>query len=376
MKIGIVALTWQPGKSGGVETYFRNLLEALQEIDRINSYCVYIPQGIDSDLKLTSSNFRLVKVDVSPKLIRDRVRRRLGVADPLSERLRKFLKNERLDVVHFPLQIMFPMGLQEKTIVSCMDIQQEYYPEFFSLEELNARRLAYQPSLEGADLVISISDFTKKTLEEKYKIGAEKVRTVYLSHDDELFVPSRKRPKPGKPYFYYPAATWPHKNHASLLKAFALVKNKYPNTELYLSGIAKSKNQEIAMLEQELGIQGYVKKLGYLDTSEMPAIYQNATGVVFPSLFEGFGIPLLEAMACGCPVAASNTTSIPEVAGDAAIYFNPADPQDIASKMELILTDRNLREALHAKGLERVKDFSPRIMATQTLNVYEEVANV
>lgn len=372
MKIGIVALTWQPGKSGGIEIYFRNLLEALQKIDRTNTYRVYVPKGIELSLELASTNFQLISVNTAPKRFLDRFYHKLGIADAPSRRLRKFLENERLDVIHFPLQIMFPMGMRGKTIVSCMDIQQEYFPEFFTREDLNARHLTYRPSLENATFVISISDFTKRTLEEKYDINPRKVRTVYLAHNTSLFKPSKSSDNTKHSYFYYPAATWPHKNHTALLQAFAIFASKYPNVRLYLSGIAKSKSQDIDSLAQELGIQDKIKKLGYLETEKMPLIYRDAEAMIFPSLFEGFGIPLLEAMACGCPVIASNTTSIPEVAGDAALYFNPRDPKDIASKMDSIFADKELRISLKAKGFKRVKVFSPEIMARQTLQVYRE----
>jgi glycosyltransferase involved in cell wall biosynthesis len=172
---------------------------------------------------------------------------------------------------------------------------------------------------------------------------------------------------------YYPAATWPHKNHKMFLGALKIMKYRYGfDGQLVLSGIAMQTNNDILKEIIRLGLQEDVVVLGYLPQEDLPCLYNLARMMVFPSLYEGFGIPLVEAMACGCPIACSNVTSIPEVVGDAALTFDPYSVEEMAEKVWRVWNDDVLRQEMNLKGLGRVKRFSWDNMARQTIAVYEK----
>ena len=172
---------------------------------------------------------------------------------------------------------------------------------------------------------------------------------------------------------YYPAATWPHKNHKRLLAALKIMKDRYGfDGQLVLSGIAMQANDAVLEEIGRLGLRDDVIVLGYLPHEDLPCLYNLARLMVFPSLFEGFGIPLVEAMACGCPVACSNVTSIPEVVGDAAVTFDPVSVEDMAEKTWALWSNDSLLRDMKTQGLDRVKLFSWDNMARQTIQVYEK----
>jgi glycosyltransferase involved in cell wall biosynthesis len=178
-----------------------------------------------------------------------------------------------------------------------------------------------------------------------------------------------------KPFMYYPAATWPHKNHNRLLAALKIMKDRCRfDGQLVFSGIAMQENDAVLEEINRLGLQNDVVILGYLPHAELPYLYNLARLMVFPSLYEGFGIPLVEAMACGCPVACSNTTSIPEVVGDAAVTFDPGSAEEMAEKIWAIWNDDVLLCDLKTKGLGRAGQFSWENMARQTVQVYKKAA--
>lgn len=176
-----------------------------------------------------------------------------------------------------------------------------------------------------------------------------------------------------KPYIVYVGNVKPHKNLISLVKAFEKVKNEIPHNlviigkkEGFITG-----DQEVIKYAEKL--QDRIKFTGFVDNETLQGYIANAQALVFPSLYEGFGLPPLEAMACGCPVIVSNVASLPEVCGDAALYVDPYSPEDIAEKIKLLLSDDKLREELRRKGLERATMFSWEKCAQETIKVIEEV---
>jgi glycosyltransferase involved in cell wall biosynthesis len=376
MRIGIGALTFEPGHSGGVETYFRNLIKQLQKIDQENHYFILMTTKNLDSLDLRSSTFHKLVVS---EALQEKIFRKLRFSvQSFQETINKKIEKLGLDILHFPFQIIQPMGLNVRKILTFNDMQHEYWPEFFSPEDLEARRLTFRPSAEAATQIISISEFSKKTLVEKYKISPDKIKVIYETYDEELYNNPRAKTLSylPKPYFYYPAATWPHKNHIRLIEAFEKFARKNADFNLVLSGASMQNNDEVLKRINELGLKDKVFVLGYLDYDELPLIYRGAFALVFPSLFEGFGIPLLEAFASSCPVICSNTTSLPEVAGNAALYFDPLNADDIAKKMQRLVDNPNLRKILIKQGSRRLHNFSQEKMARETLQVYEQVARL
>lgn len=372
MKIGVVALTYEPGTAGGIETYFLDLIRVLQDIDKSNQYIVFVKPSVAEKIKITNSLWDVVGIEKS-FISKTLVRLRLGrLVKARSES--DLINHYKCDVVHFPFQVIVPRNILAPKILSFMDMQQEFYPQFFSPQDLRARKLSYLSSCDEADHIIAISNHTRQTLIERYHQRPAKIQTIHLSYNQALFTGKKIKSAEKLPekYFYYPAASWPHKNHKALIRAFSKFLLKHPDYYLLLSGISKHGGAEIDEAIESHNINERVIRLGYIDYSQLPALYQNATAMIFPSLFEGFGIPILEAMASSCPVAASNTTSIPEIAGDAALYFDPSDDDAIADKMLALAEDDGLRRSLVIKGLARKDKFSDIRMGTETLELYEK----
>lgn len=375
MRIGISLLDFQPDKSGGIETYCRDLISGLQKVDKKNMYYILLNERNRGTLKVEAKNFAIIYCDNRTFLHKSLNKLKFG--DYSAEKvIRKNIEKLNLDILHFTLQTIqnYLQDLPVKKIISIMDIQQEYFPEFFTKAELQERRSAYSSSCECANEIIAISEFTKNTIIEKFQIPKSKVTTVYLNYDDEVF---NQNVKPAtlsySPFFYYPAATWPHKNHLALIDAFAIFHKDNEGYQLVLSGIQKQKSDEISKKIKELKLNSHIHMLGYLELKELPRVFKQAYTLVFPSLFEGFGIPMIEAMSVGCPVIASNTTSIPEVAGNAALYFDPTSVSDIAEAMQMIIRDNTRREQLVVNGYKQAKKFTKAKMVENTLQVYRKV---
>jgi glycosyltransferase involved in cell wall biosynthesis len=294
--------------------------------------------------------------------------------------LRPVFNRLNLDIIHHPLTILNPMRTKVPSVLTFVDMQHEFFPQFFSPGEMKMRKAFYRPSAERAARIIAISGHVKSSLVERYGIPPGKIDIIYLGYDESYRVHDAEnelramRSKYGlnRPFLYFPGATWPHKNHKTLLAAISIMKTRHRfDGQLVLTGIAKKSSGEIHEAIGRLGLEETVKVLGYLSYEDLPYLYNLARMMVFPSLFEGFGIPLVEAMACGCPVACSNTTSLPEVAGDAAVFFDPTSPEDMAEKISQFWNDDGRLHEMRARGLERAKLFSWSDTARKTIKTYE-----
>lgn len=370
----LIDLRWmQPGYTGGTEAMSRSILRTLIALDAGNDYHVLLPLEALYDFDLRGrKNIHLHPCD-GPGYYLDRwlryreARNPGGRAFPLhSSSLVEALKTQ-VDVVLCLNGEIAPDLLGLPCVVMGIDLQHEYFPQFFSTEELAARRAGIAQALAGARVMCAISEYTRQTFFDKLNARPEKISVVYPAADERfLRCPSAAEAQrtlenyglTAGAYLYYPAATWRHKNHAALLRALALLKPKGLSPTLVCSGAAKEAHPDLLSLVDELGLTGQVRWMGYLPEQDVPAFYAGALALVFPSLFEGFGMPVLEAMACGCPVACSRVTSLPEVAGEAVLYFDPTSVEEIAARLEQLLTDAPLRRRLITLGREQVKRFS------------------
>jgi glycosyltransferase involved in cell wall biosynthesis len=235
------------------------------------------------------------------------------------------------------------------------------WPDLLPPAEVAQRELWFRQMLARADAVACISDFVRRQLQTHFAVPPEKLFVIHTAIQDRLFVeaPKSRTAPPGRPYFFYPANDWPHKNHRALLKAYADYRKRAGEGawDLALSGHfaqADGWREQLAAL----GIGGRCRVLGYLDEAQFAAIFREAGALVFPSLYEGFGIPVLEAMALGVPVACSRVASLPEIAGEAALFFDPRRDGDISRSLEQIAGDADLRRHLVAEGLKRATIFS------------------
>jgi len=269
-------------------------------------------------------------------------------------------------------------------VLTFFDMQHEYMPEFFSEGELEERKKIFRPSTERADYIIAPSAFTAQSLREKFKTPEDKMISIPVGVPkncrrmslDAVALVRRKYNLPDH-YMIYPANPWLHKNHARLMVALRLLKDRRSlKVNLVLTGKLQNTTWSAMSLALAAGIEDQVHDLGYVPSEDMPALYSGADMLIFPSLFEGFGIPLLEAMACGIPVAAARSTSIPDVTGDAALLFDPLSPADIAEAIYHVMSDSILAGDLARRGLERAGRFAWPVLVGALEEVYAKASLV
>ena len=352
MTVGISLLTLVPGVVGGSETYARELVRGLDRIGELD-YRVFKPTIADDLPGETVSSYRASTS--MPGRIAAMTR-----ATIVPRRLRRELELDRLDAIHFPLTVMVPRVEHPPAAVSLLDIQHIFFPQFFSRAELAYRRVVYGWSLRRAHTVIAISEHVKATLVERMGIEGERVEVIHLGLDHDLLHPDGTRSR--QPFLLYPANPWPHKNHERLFEAFRRVRQARPELRLVLTGTG---------LAQLRNIPEGVEMRGRVPREELAELYRTASALVFPSLYEGFGQPPLEAMASGLPVAASRAGSLPEICGDAALYFEPTSVDEIA---EAILAVLERPDHLVQRGLERASQFSWDDTARRHEDVYRALA--
>jgi glycosyltransferase involved in cell wall biosynthesis len=352
--VGISLLTLVPGVVGGSETYARNLLRALSRVGELE-YRVFVPTIAEDAAD------GLPGRTVAAYRARTSFAGRLAAMASASVRpgaVRRELEADRLDAIHFPLSVMIPPLDRTPAASSILDLQHAYHPEFFSAGERAYRRLVYGWTARRSRLLIAISEHVKETLVERLDVAPERVRVIHLGVDLERFRPGDEQ---REPFLLYPANRWPHKNHDRLLEAFALVRRERPELRLVLTGAGHERTPPAPGVE----VQGRV------DDDTLVRLYRTASALVFPSLYEGFGQPPVEAMACGCPVAASNVTALPEICGDAARYFDPTSAESIADAVVSVLADPG---PLVARGFARAQSFTWEACARRHDAVYGELA--
>lgn len=255
------------------------------------------------------------------------------------------------------------------------DLQYLYYPEFFDPADRHERDRYFRHVCRVASRIICVSEFTRSSVIEHSSLPAHRVVTV-LSAPQERLPPGPRPPDPG-PYLVYPANFWRHKNHEMLLAAFGMYRARNPHSELklVLTGAPSPRRDELMEAARRMNLTERVSFPGHLPEAEFAGLLAGSTAMIFPSLFEGFGLPVLEAMAAGVPVLGSNLTSIPEIAGGAALLFDPRRPTEIADAIERMANDPGLRADLIARGRERARTF-PGVaqMAADYLAVFAEAA--
>jgi glycosyltransferase involved in cell wall biosynthesis len=267
--------------------------------------------------------------------------------------LPQIYKNLKSTLLFSPLPEA-PLYTNCRFVVTSFDMIPLRFPKRFS--PLIPYHRYYTPQvLKQAQHIICISQTTAKDITDFYQIPASKITAIPLAHDRTHFRPLNL---PTSNYFLYIGRQDPYKNIQRLISAFAALPN-YKDYELWLVGPSDRRYTPILKAQvAELGINNQVKFLDYIPYSELPKIINQAIALVFPSLWEGFGLPVLEAMACGTPVITSNLSSLPEVAGDAAILINPHNTGEITEAMQAIATDSVLRSRLSSQGIAHSQQFS------------------
>jgi len=354
--------SWQ--EHGGISRYFHELAKRVGASAGFSA-SVVAPLYVNRYLRRGGVSTRGICIPSMP-----RVRRPIDIANRRIESV--LLKWSRPDVVHetyYQAAASAPEGC--KVVITVHDmIQEKFLGKFGRNDATSAKKRA---AVSRADRVICVSENTRKDLMELFNPDPAKIRTIHWGFNfagpDEL----PEAPRLGRPFFLYVGMRGSYKNFDNLLRAYAsrpALRQEYELIAFGMDGFTSSEIETIGALglksSQVRHLSGDDALLGHL--------YSKASALIYPSLYEGFGIPPLEAMSFGCPVLCSNTSSIPEIVGDAGLYFDPGRIDAIADTMERVVSSAELRLELVARGKERVKHFSWDRCVAQTLEVYRDLA--
>lgn len=338
LRVAVSMLTLVPGAMGGSETYARELTRGLAGSRRVaaTAYVAQVGEGFSAGLT-------------------ERVVRRLGGGPSTADRLRTLAGAARYrrgilaamqpaDVVHYPFTAPVPWPPTDAAFVqSLLDVQHLDLPHLFSRAERLYRRRWYDHAARTADGVVTISHFAKQSIVDRLGVEPDRITVAHLGVDPDAYTPNLGR---RERFVFYPARGWAHKNHTRLVEAVGLLRRDQPDLRLVLTG---------GGLETLGSLPDWVDVRGLVPLAELRRLYREAALLLFPSLYEGFGLPPLEAMASGCPVAASDAGSLPEVCGDAAVLFDAQDPEAIATAAAEAMTRTT---ELQQRGLAQVRRFT------------------
>jgi len=373
MNIGINARYLQK-KHTGIENYLLNLLKQLISLDTNNNYFLYfgnhkpVPSVVPGGGAVT----RIASMPTNSQLMR-------MIWDQVG--LPHALKKDSITVFHEP-SFISPLIKVCPTVITVFDLAYLYFPEHFTRRNVLYLKTLLPYSIKKADCIIAISKHTKNDIIKHYNVTPEKVRVVYLGVDPFFRVVDQKdriaqiKRSYGitKEYLLNVSLISPRKNLITLLKAFKKLCTQ--NNHRYQLVIAGEKGwvyEKIFAAVSSLGLEDDVVFTGYVTNEELIYLYNNAISFLYPSLFEGFGLPILEAMACGCPVITSRVTSIPEVCGEAAVLVDPNSEDELFHAMHRIVGDSEKRHSLREKGFKQAALFSWEKTAQQTRAIYEEI---
>ncbi len=377
MRIGFSVLGLLPDTIGGVETYIRGLLNALAHIDTDNEYVLFTNRDNHDSFDGLGRNFRRILYDFSGKWdVRSLAMTRLvGEQFYLPYRASR----ESIDILHLPLDII-PLLSRCRTVMTLHDLNFDAVPEATTPARRMIATGLVKASARRADAILTVSNFSRDQIVSKLGVAPERVSVTYNAVDQHPLTPRHDwaelagRLGITRPYVIAFSSLNPHKNIATLLKAFSLMKSR-ERWQLMIVGHLPTRGKPLTRMAAELGIADSVAFTGYLSRKDLTLALHKARALAFPSLYEGFGIPLLEAMSVGVPVACSKVAALPEIAADAALFFDPLSPENMAAAIERLLTDELARERLIAAGHDNVKRFSWEQTARRTLEVYRRVAD-
>jgi len=373
LKIGIDARFFGPvGK--GLGRYTERLIENLERIDKTNQYVIFLRRENWDGYQPQNPNFKKVLADYRWYTLAEQIM------------MPRKIRREKVDLMHFP-HFNIPIFYKNKFVVTIHDLILYRFPTqrattlsplFYKIKYWVYKKVIKR-AIEKSAKIFAVSKYTKQDILKHFQISPEKIVVTYGACDGvehgQLKMPEKNYlAEHGitKPYLLYVGNAYPHKNLDGLIEIFKYLKNKI-NAELQLVLVGK-KDYFYKKLEEKNNDKD-VLFFGFASEDVLADLYRNAKLYVFPSLIEGFGLPPLEAMVYGLPIAASNTSCLPEILEEAAIYFNPNNKEEMVNTIARGLTDENLRKELGAKGFEQIKKYSWQKTAQQTLKIYQSLKN-
>ncbi len=362
----------------GVGTYTRNIVRALGRLDAESKYFLIGPSEKVAEIGPLPPNFHAVPLLANDATIK-------SYFD-----FRAILNRLRCDFVHIPHLFWLPRNLPCPYVMTVHDVLDHMYR---ARDQSGLRRSLHffltQRALKGAARLFAVSNFTKSEVEKLFGIDPARIEVVYNAIDERFLRGHAndaerqvlaERYLISHPFLLYAGRISPHKNVVRIIEAFSALKAElgkeqiFPGLKLIIIGDELSKHPDLRRTVIRSRMQNDVRFLGFIPIEVLRIFYDAAKGFVSPSLYEGFGLPPLEAMAHGTPVVTSNTSSLPEVVGKAAVLVNPENVFEIMRALHRVLVDQALRDRLKVRGYEKAKQFSWEASAQQILRVYREVA--
>ncbi|MBC7926457.1 MAG: glycosyltransferase family 4 protein [Bryobacteraceae bacterium] len=354
LRIGINALYLIPGGVGGTEIYLRNLLKALANLDPHNLYFVFTNRETDESLVPSARNFQQVC---------QQVRGSNRPARLLWEQIQLPLRASSLQ-----LDCMLNPGFTAPFLNSCPnvtvfhDLQHKRHPEYFRWFDRPAWDLFLWLAVQRSHTLLADSEATRSDLVHFYKVPANRIRVVSLGVEEEFFSIAERRGAV-EPYLLCASTLHPHKNIERLVSVFARFRETYPDFQLILAGLKGFRSAAIEALIASLGLQSHVRVTGWIPRAELYNLFQHATAAVYPSTFEGFGLPVIEAMAAGVPLACSDIEPLRSITAGTAVRFAPDSEEEMLAALLRIVTDQSLVPAARARAAQ----FTWRQCAEDTL---------
>jgi glycosyltransferase involved in cell wall biosynthesis len=369
MKIAVHGSHLCQDREDGNQTYILNLFRAIREIDKDNQYTFYYNKP--SFKKVEASNFEH-KIHQAPLMWTQRV-------------FPFLLRRDKPDVLFMPIQMLpFLKAKKQKSVVTIHDLAFLLYPETFPAKDVFLHKLYVREAITKADHLIAITEATKQDIIKFYKIDSAKITVVYHGIDKQRFRLMQKGEEHlvdqvkskyniTKPYLLYIGNVQPRKNIQGLIKAYQKLRaNTHHNYQLVIAG-AKAWLVDEVMKEIGDDYREDIIFTGRFEDAELTPLLWGTDLFVLPSFYEGFGLPILEAMACGVPVVVADTPSLVEVGGEACLSFDPHSIDDMAKVLDNILSNSKLREKMIKLGLKRVEQFSWNRCAEDTIAVIKKV---
>lgn len=347
--------------------YVDRLIEHLQDIDKKNEYIILLQT--DDMWQPKAVNFSVVRVPFPQFSL-----------NPIGEiRFALKLYSLKADLVHFPMNQQ-PILYFKKSVTSTLDLTMLNFtrpgrtplPIFWM--KMTGYRFLFWLSNKRSEQIITISNYVRKELIKKYPSVKTKITTTHCASESpsifKSITPTFIKPKAS--FILYVGTAFPHKNLYILVDAYKKLRKNNPDLIMVFAGKKEYHYEKIQKYVDKNNLSSSILIPGFVSDEELKWLYENALCYVFPSLSEGFGLPGLEAMAHGLPVVSSNATCLPEIYGDASIYFNPLNSFEMASKIEMVINDKKLRQNLIEKGKKQVQKYSWEKMAKETLAVYKK----
>ena len=371
MTIGIDARMYRKS-SAGIGRYIRNLIKNLLEIDFDNQYVLFMTKADASEIrneKCDMRNAKIVEVDIPHYSL------------PEQTKLAPIIARENLDLMHFT-NFNYPIRYKGKFITTIHDLTLFFFPETARQTNILKQwgyKIIMKNACQNSIKIIAVSQSTKKDILKTFHLNPKKIQVIYEAADDKVFqkpilqrIDELRKKYRLLPNIILSVGQWrPHKNLLGLVRAFEILSPKIP-VSLVILGQEDPQYLELQRAIDKSPYKRDIIRPGFVEDEELAVWYLLSSVFVFPSFYEGFGLPGLEAMQVGTPVVASKAGSLPEIFSDAAGYFDPHNPQEMAQKILKILTNDKIKAELIRQGFKVAKKYSWRKTAEETLNIYKK----